>query len=262
MNDMGDTVGYIGTELEVFTHATNWRAYWQAQIQPYLGQTVLEVGAGIGTITKSLGAGDRRRWVALEPDLAMAERLRADRVAGLLPDACEIHRGGLDILPDVEIFESILYIDVLEHIENDRDEVRHACEHLCPGGYLIILVPAHQSLYSPFDRAIGHFRRYDMKGLLDLRPVGMSLARARYLDSVGLLASLGNKLLLKSAQPALRQILLWDRAMVRASRVVDPLLRYRYGKSLLVIWKKNGEIGEASGVDILNPAPPRGEGRE
>lgn len=236
---MDDAVDYIGTELEVFAHATNWRSYWQSQIQPYLGQTVLEVGAGIGTVTKSLCGGNVQRWVALEPDAAMAEKLCADRQAGRLPAACTPRCGSLAVLSADDVFETILYIDVLEHIENDRDEVRLARDHLCPGGYLVILVPAHQALYSPFDAAIGHFRRYDREQMLDLSPSGMSLVRARYLDSVGLLASLGNKLLLKKAQPTLQQVQLWDRGMVRVSQALDPLLRYRYGKSLLVVWKKH-----------------------
>jgi 2-polyprenyl-3-methyl-5-hydroxy-6-metoxy-1,4-benzoquinol methylase len=240
MKSMKDPVDYIGTELEVFAHATNWRSYWQSQIRPYLGRTVLEVGAGIGTVTRTLCSKDVQKWVALEPDAAMAAKLRTDRQAGDLPAACTPYCGGLSALSSADVFDTVLYIDVVEHIEDDRDEVRRARDHLCPGGYLIILVPAHQALYSPFDAAIGHFRRYGMKQMLDLCPSGMSLVRARYLDSVGLLASLGNKLLLQNTRPTLRQILLWDRVMVRLSHVVDPLLRYRIGKSLLVVWQKNG----------------------
>ncbi|MEA2755336.1 MAG: hypothetical protein QOJ54_1625 [Aliidongia sp.] len=238
MNVTDNPASYIGTELEVFAHAINWRAYWQAQIRPYLGRTVLEVGAGIGTVAKSLCVGDMQRWVALEPDSGMAERLLADQAAGRLHGACEIRCGGVASLSSTDLFESILYIDVLEHIENDRDEVRHAYAHLRPGGYLIILVPAHQALYSPFDAAIGHFRRYNRKQLQGLRPTDASPVRARYLDSVGLLASFGNRLFLKSENPNLQQIIVWDRTMVAVSRVLDPVLRYRCGKSLLVIWRK------------------------
>ncbi|MGB8843264.1 MAG: class I SAM-dependent methyltransferase [Aliidongia sp.] len=235
---MKQIADYIGTELEVFAHATNWRAYWQSQVRPYLGREVLEVGAGIGTIVKDLYSSDIRRWVALEPDVAMANKLRSDQEAGFLGASCEIHCGSLEFLASAEAFDSALYIDVLEHIEDDREEVRRARDHLRPGGHLIILVPAHQALYTPFDAAIGHFRRYNRRQLLSLRPPGMSLVRARYLDSVGLLASVGNKLLLKSAKPSLRQILLWDRAMVSASRVVDRLFGYHFGKSLLVVWRR------------------------
>jgi SAM-dependent methyltransferase len=235
---MIDSIDYVGTELEVFAHAKNWRSYWKSQIQPFIGRTVLEVGAGIGTVTRNCCDESVQRWVALEPDVGMAERLRHDCQNGLLPKKCEVKHGSLATLPNSEVFESVLYIDVLEHIDDDRDEVLRASNHLVPGGYLIILVPAHQYLYSPFDAAIGHFRRYGRKSLTDLRPKDMSLVSARYLDSVGFLASVTNKLFLKQSNPTLKQVLFWDKVLVRASKVMDVLLRYGFGKSLVVVWKK------------------------
>jgi hypothetical protein len=77
-----------------------------------------------------------------------------------------------------------------------------------------------------------------MARLLTLGANGMWVCRARYLDSVGLLASLGNRLVLRSAQPNQRQIRFWDRLMVRLSRRLDPLFGYRLGKSALVVWRK------------------------
>jgi hypothetical protein len=65
------------------------------------------------------------------------------------------------------------------------------------------------------------------------------LVRLRYLDSVGLGASMANKLLLRSASPAVGQIGFWDRVLVRASTVFDPLLGYRLGKSILGVWRKD-----------------------
>jgi hypothetical protein len=62
---------------------------------------------------------------------------------------------------------------------------------------------------------------------------------ALYLDSVGMMASLANRVLLKSADPTQHQIALWDRYLVRLSRVVDPLSGYRCGKSVLAIWQRN-----------------------
>ena len=63
---------YIGSELELFSHASNWKAYHARLIRPYLGDEVLEVGAGIGATTASLYSGNQKRWVCLEPDLALA----------------------------------------------------------------------------------------------------------------------------------------------------------------------------------------------
>ena len=67
----------------------------------------------------------------------------------------------------------MLYIDVLEHIEHDLDELARAASHLAPGGHLVVLAPAHQALFSDFDRAIGHYRRYNRAGLQKLAPAGL-----------------------------------------------------------------------------------------
>ena len=108
-----------------------------------------------------------------------------------------------------------------------------------------MMSPAHQWLFSPFDRAIGHFRRYDRKGLQRLTPQGLTLRRLRYLDSGGLLASLVNRFLLRSSTPGVRQIRVWDQILVRLSRLLDPLLGYRVGKSICAVWCRSGSGGRA-----------------
>ena len=110
--------------------------------------------------------------------------------------------------------------------------------HLRPGGHIIALSPAHQWLYSPFDRSIGHCRRIHRAGFGALVPEGLTTRRLVYLDSVGLLASLANKLVLKSEMPKPSQIAFWDRVLVRMSRAVDPVLGHSAGKSVLAVWRK------------------------
>jgi hypothetical protein len=103
---------------------------------------------------------------------------------------------------------------------------------------LIVLVPAHQFLYSPFDRSIGHFRRYALADLKRLTPSGCRIAKAFMLDSVGLFASLANRFILRSPMPTPAQIAAWDRVMVPVSRLLDPMTGHRLGKSAIVIWQK------------------------
>ena len=104
----------------------------------------------------------------------------------------------------------------------------------------MVLAPAHEALYTPFDRAIGHFRRYSTRSLRDLAPDCLSERRVIYLDSCGVLASLGNRLLLRQAAPTSQQILTWDRYLVPCSRWLDPLLLHKAGKSVLAVWARNG----------------------
>lgn len=229
---------YVGSELDLFASARNWKSYFRDQLAPYLGEDVLEVGAGLGGTTRVLCRGTERRWVGLEPDAALAGRLRDEVRSGSLPSCCEVRVGTLEEADPSETFDTILYMDVLEHIEDDAAEVARAARHLRPGGHVIALSPAHQWLYTPFDRAIGHYRRYTTAGFGALATADLAPVRVCYLDSIGFFASLGNKLLLQSAMPKPSQIAFWDRVLVRMSRAVDPLLGYSAGKSVLAVWRK------------------------
>jgi len=229
---------YMGSELEVFSAANNWRAYWQSFIRPYLGNRVLEVGAGIGSVAHSLNSGDIPSWTALEPDPSLFSELEKTLKSQIALGSVRAYCGTLEDLDPTQRFDTIIYIDVLEHIERDREELSKAMSYLENNGYLIILVPAHQYLYSAFDKAIGHFRRYDKQSLRLVIPKGLNLDKLIYLDSIGLFASLANRLLLKTSTPSLSQIQLWDKWMVPWSRLIDRVLGFRMGKSLLAIYSK------------------------
>src|SRR3954454_13356083 len=150
---------YVGAELDLFAAATNWKSYFRSRIDPYLGPEVLEVGAGFGGTTRLLCRGERARWVCLEPDAGLADRLSESVRSGSLPACCEPVVGTLESLPEGARFDTLLYIDVLEHIEDDRAELVAAAGRLKPGGHLVVLSPAHPWLFTPFDHALGHFRR-------------------------------------------------------------------------------------------------------
>jgi SAM-dependent methyltransferase len=233
------TRAYEGGELELFRHARNWKGYLARRMRAHIAGDVAEVGAGLGAMTEVLCRPPAASWLCLEPDPAMAAALESAIAGGRLPALCRAHNGALATLPDTPAFDTILYVDVLEHIEDDRGELAAAARRLRPGGRLIVLSPAHQWLFSPFDQAIGHVRRYRRRDGARLRPAGMTPVMAGYLDSIGLAASLANKLLLRSSMPSRGQILIWDRLMVPLSRVVDPLLFGRLGKSVLWVWRKS-----------------------
>ena len=228
---------YVGTELELFAHARHWKAYWSARLWPLVRGRVLDVGAGLGATAK-LFAGHPAvdAYVALEPDGRLAAQIPAQ--PGPLPPGFEVRVGTTEQLPASESFDTILYVDVLEHIAADAEELQRAAALLAPGGRVLVLSPAHQSLYSPFDAAIGHVRRYDRDSLRAAVPASLQVERLEFLDSVGLLASLGNRLLLRQSSPSPRQIALWDGGMVPVSRWLDPLLMRRVGKSILAVLRR------------------------
>jgi SAM-dependent methyltransferase len=232
---------YVGTELGLFRDARNWKRYLRAQISPFLHGDVLEVGAGIGGTTAMLHDASYRSWTCLEPDARLSSEL-SEIVTGLGDARCAAPRvveGTLHALEIHEEYDSILYIDVLEHIENDRDELGLAARKLRPGGHLIVVSPAHEWLFSAFDRAVGHVRRYTRSDLRERSPEGLELVRLRYLDSVGITASLANRLLMRAEQPNEAQIRVWDRLMIPISRVLDPCLAFSLGKTVLAVWRRD-----------------------
>jgi SAM-dependent methyltransferase len=231
-DDQAPAFEYVGGELELFEKAVNWKCYWRDRIQPFVAGDVLEVGAGIGANTGLLASLPHGNWTCLEPDAALASRI---------PDLGPGYRtivGTTSELGAHERFDTILYIDVLEHIDDDRGELLRAARHLKRGGHLIVLSPAHQFLYAPFDLAIGHFRRYSRTMLRAAAPGSLRETAVLYMDSVGLLASAANRFLLGQSMPTERQILAWDRRMIPVSRVFDPLFLNRIGKTVVGVWSR------------------------
>lgn len=229
---------YTGTELEVFRHAKNYKQYVRQKLSPYIGQKVLEVGAGVGGTTRVFADDNYQRWLALEPDGAMVASLHEQKRRGQLPDFVEIQQGTVQDLSSEGDFDTLLYIDVLEHIEAHQAELLSASQQVAIGGYIIVLSPAFQFLYTPFDEAIGHYRRYRRSDLRDLTPDNCRVADTFYLDAVGMLASVANLLVLRSSEPSLSQIKFWDSTIIPMSRVLDPLVGFNFGRSVICIYER------------------------
>jgi 2-polyprenyl-3-methyl-5-hydroxy-6-metoxy-1,4-benzoquinol methylase len=175
--------------------------------------------------------------VCLEPDPELHDLLVKTFAEKELRSGYETVCGTLESLTDQQ-FDTIIYIDVLEHIDNDRQELNQAAGHIRPGGYLIVLSPAHQRLFSPFDAAIGHYRRYDRPMLRMISPASLQLERMRYLDCAGLFLSAANMLLLGQPMPTKAQLRFWDNLIVPISRVLDKLFLFSVGKTIISIWRK------------------------
>ncbi len=203
-------------------------------MEPYVGGSVLEVGAGLGANTRQFATLKFERWTCLEPDPVLLDRIQPGTPT---LDRHQAVAGDIRALEPAVRFDAILYIDVLEHIDDDAGELRRAAGHLNLGGALIVLSPAHPWLFTPFDRAIGHYRRYTKESLQAVVPSKLHTEKLVYMDSAGLLASVGNKLLLQSSSPTATQIRIWDRVLVPCSRVLDRVLLGKLGKSVLGIWR-------------------------
>jgi 2-polyprenyl-3-methyl-5-hydroxy-6-metoxy-1,4-benzoquinol methylase len=228
---------YEGQELNVFALANHWKLYFNSILKNYIGKKVAEVGAGHGATTSVLCNGNQDTWLCIEPDEEFRMQIDKKIASGQLPSCC--HTSGVLIhdLDPGEQFDTILYIDVLEHIQNDAVEINVASQHIVLGGTLIVLSPAYPILFSEFDNSIGHFRRYTKKSLLALTPSGFIVERVYFLDSIGFWISLANRIFVKQSKPNKNQILFWDNLLLPISRFVDRLIGYHFGRSIVVIWR-------------------------
>lgn len=233
---------YVGGELDVFALATNWKRYFAHLLRPYVRGRVLEVGAGIGTTAQALWNPAVTEWTCVEPDATLAQRLSGITLGAGHAAQPEIIVGDVSAVSSTRRFDAITYIDVLEHIEDDTGELARSARLLAPGGSLIVLSPAFPSLYSEFDRAIGHVRRYTAGTLQAAFPRSLRRERVFYADAVGMALSLANRVLLRQSLPTRAQILTWDRFVVPLSRVVDPLLGRTVGRSVIAVYVKPKEM--------------------
>jgi SAM-dependent methyltransferase len=226
-----EALSYSGREnLEAMTHAKNYNDFLLKLIRDHAaGERVLDFGAGGGTFALPLS---RQGWrvLCLEPDAQLRSQLSA---AGLSTYA------DLDAVPP-ESFDAIYSLNVLEHVEDDRHVLRELSDRMKSGGRLLLYVPAFMLLFSPMDTKVGHFRRYRKRMLKDrLRDAGFDVTVARYVDSLGFLATLVYKLVGDgSGVVSARSIWLYDRFAFPLSKVLDKLVGRVLGKNLLIVAHK------------------------
>jgi SAM-dependent methyltransferase len=237
---------YVGRELPLFWEAHNFHDYYVQLFGSWVTGHVLEVGGGVGALTTRLLNTRAERVTVCEPDPDLASTLWdrfGERIALVRSD---IH----GVPHSIGSFDTILYVDVLEHIQDDAGEIVAAMARLKAGGALIIAGPAHAGLYSAFDAAIGHYRRYDRRTLEALIRAGgrLEMVRFAYFDCLGMILSLGNRWVNRQSLPSRRQLLLWDRVILPMSRRLDPLLRYAVGKSFVAIARRTDQRAEAGGT--------------
>lgn len=233
MNPQANT--YPGKELEALSVAVNYHRWIVNEIEPYLGRKVAEVGAGVGSVSRLILEKDVTRLLAFEPSSnlypELANNLASEKRARTINDFFS---------PRYEPeLDSVLYINVLEHIEDDRAELGRALEALRPGGHIVIFVPALSWLYSEFDRQIGHYRRYTKSGLrLVVQEAGFSITKARYFDVAGIIPWYVNFVLLGNSIGS-RSVSLYDRVVVPVMRVAERLIVPPIGKNVLLVARKN-----------------------
>lgn len=215
--------------------AANYRRWIVEGLAPYLGKKVAEVGAGIGSITRVILEHPVDHLVAFEPSSNMFPQLAA--AVRSEPRATAVH-GLFGAGQAGQEFDSVVYINVLEHVERERDELSAAHAALRPGGHLLVFVPALAWLFSSFDREIGHFRRYSRDGLERVvTHAGFEVVESRYFDIAGILPWYVHFTLLGLGMGR-GSVSLYDRLVVPPMRVLEGAVRPPLGKNVLLVGRR------------------------
>ena len=235
---------YVGKDLEAMSFAVNYHQWILEEFRSYLGGRIVEVGAGTGSFSALLLETDPTSLVVVEPS-GMFQALRQNLSTGDRRTSIEFHNAIFaDVIDDIVGKgrpDSILYVNVLEHIEDDRHELKLIHSALQPGGRCLIFVPALQSLYGPFDERIGHFRRYGKRELeTKCADAGFKVIKSTFFDMLGVLPWWFNYrvLRLNDLQPG--AVTLYDRLAVPIMKRAESILPVPIGKNLLVVAEKRG----------------------
>ena len=225
---------YPETATERFDKANFHIRYCLSKIKKFIKGDILEVGAGCGSFTRNYYEPSFKSITLTDTD---------EKNISTLKDIFQ-NKENIEVLnksvSDIEKkFNTILYLHVLEHIEEDIKEIEEATKKLAEGGYLIIMAPAHQKIYCNLDKAVGHFRRYE-KDFFYKKFKFLTLINFKFLDSMGYLLYLLNKIFFKKETfPSNLKIFLWDKIFTPITIIVDFITSYKFGKCIISIYKKN-----------------------
>jgi SAM-dependent methyltransferase len=228
-------------ELERLASAERFIGWIADEIAPHLGRRVLEVGAGIGSV--SLALAERRPDVALtvlEPAANLFDELQ-ERLGGRAGITAR-KATSTELLDDnpAPTFDSVIYVNVLEHILDDERELRDAHQLLVAGGTLAIFVPALPRLYGSLDYKSGHHRRYVRGDLAaTVEAAGFEVVELRYLDVLGVAPYYAMYRLIDVKSLGAVSSTGYDRVIVPVSRALQRLVPHPpLGKNLLAIARK------------------------
>jgi 2-polyprenyl-3-methyl-5-hydroxy-6-metoxy-1,4-benzoquinol methylase len=231
---------YAADDLETMQEARRYSDHVFGLVRDFVGSRVLEVGSGIGTMTSRL-VDVADVVVGIEPNGNCATRLH--EAMGTHPrftlrschfeecDAAELasHR-----------FDSVLLINVLEHIADDVSALKTFEHIVVPGGRVIVFVPALQMAYGPLDAELGHHRRYSKRSLrAAFAAAGLDLVQLRYTNPIGLAGWMYNAHISKSTRHSVAQVRLFETLVAPWALPLERLLPPPIGLSLIAVGRRN-----------------------
>lgn len=230
---------YAADDLETMSEAVRYQAHVFGLVRPYIGRKVLEVGCGIGTMSRQiLDVDPQLHLVCIEPNVNCASRARdtlggEPRVAVRTCHLEECHR--TEFQP--QRFDTVVCVNVLEHLEHDIDALTLFHDAVAgTGGRVIVFVPALQALYGPHDAALGHHRRYSKRSLAAaFAAADLEMITIRYTNPIGLLGWMYNLYISGNTEHTSNQVRLFDRLVAPWALPLERVVTPPIGLSLFAV---------------------------
>ncbi len=229
------TAEYTLLDQRLMRRATRYFA-WQARLaKEQLGGRVIEVGCGTGNFTQHLT--DRELVMGLDVVEGCVEQARARFAENShLQFRCLDVQDSAFVDLKAQRPDSVVCLNVLEHVRDDRLALEHMREVLAPGGRAVFLLPAFESLYGPIDRNLGHFRRYSKASWRELAEgTGFRVALSRYFNSVGFFGWWANARIFRKESQSESQIELFDRVAVPVLSRLEGWVEPPLGQSIFTV---------------------------
>lgn len=236
---MNERSSVSGTETmsSSIKDAQHYHAYLCSLLLPHLGAKLLEIGPGYGQYTKIfLEAPQVSSVIVADIDAGCLEQIQ-EKFPGVKTTRINLEDQGWTKTLANEKFDSVILINVLEHIKQDREALESIRTILAPGGELLIIVPALAALYGQMDALAGHYRRYERKSMaMLLDAAGFRVEEISYINPIGGLGWFLNAKFFHPSSlsaPAINsQILFFDKYVLPLSLRLTPIFRNFFGQSL------------------------------
>ena len=238
--DLANGFRYAGSELDAMAEAKNYYGWIADHFASHLGSHIVEVGAGIGTFSEHLlRVAPRARLDLVEPAANNVGVLR-ERMAGQA--RVSVRHGYLDACAPESSADSVVAVNVLEHVEDDDAFLRAAHGALVSSGRLLLFVPALLGLYGTMDAEFEHFRRYTRHALhCKVTEAGFSVDQLQYVNLPGVLAWWVSGVLLRRRTITARSARLYDRWAIPLIRAVESRWHPPLGQSLRLVATRQEE---------------------
>ena len=238
MRHVTTTTEYTIADQKQMQAARNYFRWQSRMAEAGLGERVLEVGCGMGNFSDHLR--DREQVIGIDVDENCVARWkerfanRSHYIGFLLnaesPEFRDLKRYAID---------SIVCLNVLEHIENHELVLRQMWELLPPGGRVVLMVPAFESLYGEIDAKLGHYRRYTRTSLAAVaESAGFGIRRLKYMNFIGFFGWWANAKIFKRSENSARQIAFFDSYVVPLQSRLEQWISPPVGQSLIATLEK------------------------